>query len=108
MIDNFSLLGTDERYLELADPAVVSVLIEEIKTLRGNSDAAVTWIKELNLLFGRYLLGVRVAVISGRTAEALKLRWSGYGMVLPAPANCHQKTRLRPTSTARLCQSRPA
>ncbi|ENB9667834.1 hypothetical protein ABJB81_006266 [Pseudomonas putida] len=81
MVEDADLLGTDERYLVLADPAVVSGLIEEIKTLRGNYDAAVTRIKELDLLFGRYLLGMRAAVIewqNGRGAEAgMEWIWNG-------------------------------
>lgn len=34
MVENTDLLGTDERYLVLADPAVVAGLITEIKALR--------------------------------------------------------------------------
>ncbi|MDF3930496.1 hypothetical protein [Pseudomonas putida] len=34
MIEDADLLGTDERYLVLADPAVVAGLITEIKALR--------------------------------------------------------------------------
>lgn len=34
MVEDADLLGTDERYLVLADPSVVAELVGEIKTLR--------------------------------------------------------------------------
>ena len=59
MVEDADLLGTDERYLSLADPAVVCALIDELKASRENYEGARMRIKELDLLFGRYLLGMR-------------------------------------------------
>nr|WP_232967113.1 hypothetical protein [Pseudomonas monteilii] len=81
MVEDADLLGTDERYLVLADPVVVSALIAELKTLRENAEAAAMQIKELDLLFGRYLLGMRSAVIEWKKGEgadaAMQWVWNG-------------------------------
>lgn len=85
MVEDDDLLGTDERYLVLDDPAVVSSLIAELKTSRDNYEAAVMRIKELDLLFGRYLTGMRAAVIewqNGKGAEA-GMEWIWNGLVGP-------------------------
>lgn len=70
-----------EAHYRAARPAVVLAMVEEIKTLRDNYGAAVMRIKELDLLFGRYLLGMRAAVIewqNGKGAEAgMEWVWNG-------------------------------
>jgi len=38
MVEDADLLGTDERYLALADPAVMLALIAEVRTLRTDAE----------------------------------------------------------------------
>ncbi|WP_244215052.1 hypothetical protein [Pseudomonas sichuanensis] len=38
MVEDADLLGTDERYLVLADPAVMLTLIAEVRTLRTDAE----------------------------------------------------------------------
>ncbi|WP_244215116.1 hypothetical protein [Pseudomonas sichuanensis] len=38
MVEDADLLGTDERYLVLADPAVMLALIAEVRTLRTDAE----------------------------------------------------------------------
>ena len=85
MIEGADLLGTDERYLALANPAVVCALIDELKTSRENYEGARMRIKELDLLFGRYLLGMRGAVIEWQHGQGAEggMQWVWNGLAGP-------------------------
>jgi hypothetical protein len=71
----------DAEFIASANPETVLTMVAEIKSLRGNYDAAVTRVKKLDLLFGRYILGMGAAVIewqNGRGAEAgMEWVWNG-------------------------------
>ena len=85
MVEDADLLGTDERYLSLADPAVVCALIDELKASRENYEGARMRIKELDLLFGRYLLGMRGAVIEWQHGQGAGrgMQWIWNGLAGP-------------------------
>jgi hypothetical protein len=53
----------NQHYIEQAQPTAVLALIAELDKLKDENEVARMRIKELDLLFGRYLIGMRSALI---------------------------------------------
>ena len=78
MIEDADLLRRDEQFLKECSPETVLALIAENENARMR-------IKELDLLFGRYLLGMRSSVIEwqhGQRADAA-MQWIWNGLAGP-------------------------
>lgn len=78
MIEDADLLRRDKQFLKECSPEAVLALIDENEHARMR-------IKELDLLFGRYLLGMRASVIEwqhGKGADAA-MQWIWNGLAGP-------------------------